>query len=137
PFEMYSKSDSIPDRQIIKALMLGQFEKAMITCIKEERMADAFIIANCGGKDLVERAQTAYLSRKAEGPNYLRLLASIIGKNLWDVVYNADLANWKESMATLCTYADPNEFPDLCEALGDRIFESGSRKDASFCYLVG
>jgi protein transport protein SEC31 len=137
PFEMYSESDSPSDRQITKALMLGQFEKAMTICLKEERMADAFIIANCGGKELVERAQTAYLSRKAKGPNYIRLLASVIGKNLWDIVYNADLANWKESMATLCTYADPNEFPDLCEALGDRVLENGLRKDASFCYLVG
>jgi protein transport protein SEC31 len=137
PFEIYSESDSPSDCQITKALLLGQFEKAMIICLKEDRMADAFMIANCGGKDLVERVQAAYLSKKAEGPNYLRLLASVIGKNLWDIVYNADLGNWKESMATLCTYADPNEFPDLCEALGDRILESGSRKDASFCYLVG
>lgn len=137
PFEIYSESDSPSDRQITKTLLLGQFEKAMMICLKEDRMADAFMIANCGGKDLVERAQAAYLSRKPQGPNYLRLLASVIGKNLWDVVYNADLENWKESMATLCTYADPNEFPDLCETLGDRIFDSGSRKDASFCYLVG
>ena len=137
PFEIYSASDSPSDRQITKALLLGQFEKAMVICLKEDRMADAFMIANCGGKELVERAQAAYLSRKSQGPNYLRLLASVIGKNLWDIVYNADLDNWKESMATLCTYADPSEFPDLCEALGDRILESGSRKDASFCYLVG
>jgi protein transport protein SEC31 len=137
PFELYSETDTVSDRQITKALMLGQFEKAMDICLKEDRMADAFMIANCGGKDLVDKAQAAYMSKTAKGPNYLRLLASVIGKNLWDIVYNADLANWKESMATLCTYADPTEFPDLCEALGDRILESGSRKDASFCYLVG
>jgi protein transport protein SEC31 len=137
PFQLFSESDSPSDAQITKSLMLGKFEHAMTICLKENRMADAFMIAHCGGKDLVDRVQAAYLSKKAEGPSYLRLLASVIGKNLWDLVYNADLANWKESMATLCTYADPNEFPDLCEALGDRVFESGSRKDASFCYLVG
>lgn len=137
PFEMYSESDSLSDRQITKALMLGEFEKAMMTCLKEGRMTDAFIIANCGGKELVEKVQTTYLSRRVNQPNYLRLLASIIGKNLWDVVYNADLVNWKEAMATLCTYADSDEFPNLCEALGDRILENGSRKDACFCYLVG
>lgn len=137
PFHLFSDADSASEKQITKALMLGQFEKAMTICIKEDKIADALIIANCGGKDLLEKAQTAYLSRKQQGPNYLRLLNSVIGKNLWDVVYNADLSNWKESMATLCTYADPNEFPDLCEALGDRIMETGSPKDASFCYLVG
>jgi protein transport protein SEC31 len=41
-------------------------------------------------------------------------------------------------MATLCTYADESEFPDLCEALGDRLEEQGrSRGEASFCYLAG
>ena len=137
PFHLFSNEDSASEKQITKALMLGQFERAMTICLKEDRVADAFIIANCGGKELLEKAQTAYLSRKTQQPNYLRLLTSVIGKNLWDIAYNADLSNWKESMATLCTYADPNEFPDLCEALGDRIMEAGSPKDASFCYLVG
>jgi len=137
PFHLFAETDSASERQITKALMLGQFEKAMTICLKEDRIADAFIIANCGGKELLEKAQATYLSRKAQRPNYLRLLSSVIGKNLWDVVYNADLSNWKESMATLCTYADPTEFPDLCEALGDRILETGDPKDASFCYLVG
>jgi protein transport protein SEC31 len=137
PFHLFSDKDSESEKQITKALMLGQFEKAMIICLKEDRIADALIIANCGGKELLEKAQSQYLSRKAEGPNYLRLLTSVIGKNLWDVVYNADLSNWKESMAIVCSYADQAEFSDLCEALGDRIMESGSLEDASFCYLVG
>lgn len=137
PFHLFSDSDSSSEKQITKALMMGEYEKAMTICLKEDRVADALIIANCGGKDLLEKAQSAYLAKKTDAPNYLRLLTSIIGKNLWDVVYNADLSNWKETMATLCTYADPTEFPDLCEALGDRIMESDSLKDASFCYLVG
>ncbi|KAI2620216.1 hypothetical protein GGS26DRAFT_571567 [Hypomontagnella submonticulosa] len=137
PFHLFGDSDTAVEKQITKALMLGQFEKATEICLKEGRMADAFMIANCGGKELVDKVQSAYLSHKTGMPSYLRLLGSVIVKNLWDVVYNADLADWKETMVTLCTFADPNEFPDLCEALGDRIFESGSRKDASFCYLVG
>ncbi|KAI1147605.1 WD40 repeat-like protein [Nemania diffusa] len=137
PFQLFGESDSTVEKQITKALMLGNFEKATEICLGEGRMADAFIIANCGGKDLVDRVQSAYLSQKTGMPSYLRLLGSVIVKNLWDVVYNADLADWKETMVTLCTFADPTEFPDLCEALGDRIYESGSRKDASFCYLVG
>ncbi|KAF2968736.1 hypothetical protein GQX73_g4805 [Xylaria multiplex] len=137
PFQLLGESDSPVEKQITKALMLGNFEKATEICLDEGRMADAFIIANCGGKDLVDRVQSAYLSQKTGMPSYLRLLGSVIVKNLWDVVYNADLADWKETMVTLCTFADPAEFPDLCEALGDRIHESGERKDASFCYLVG
>jgi protein transport protein SEC31 len=137
PFHLLAETESTVDRDVTKALMLGQFETAMNICLKEDRVADAFVIANCGGNELLNKAQKEYLARASRRPNYLRLLAAVIGKNLWDVVYNADLADWKETMATLCTYADPKEFPDLCEALGDRMQESGSRKDASFCYIVG
>lgn len=145
PFKVYTGTESEADKNITQALMLGDFEKALDVCLKEDRMSDAFMIAVCGGQKCIDKAQAAYLKKQANGPNYLRLLASIVGKNLWDVVHNADLSNWKEVMATLCTYADEKEFSDLCEALGDRLeeaFQSGDgpktlRRDASFCYLAG
>nr|POE46926.1 protein transport protein sec31 [Quercus suber] len=145
PFHIYKDTESNADKSITRALMLGQFEKALDICLEEDRMSDAFMIAVCGGQACIDKAQTAYLKKKAQGPNYLRLLASIVGKNLWDVVHNADLHNWKEVMATLCTYADETEFADLCEALGDRLEEAyeqdrsstSLRRDASFCYLAG
>ena len=145
PFSIYTGSESDADKSITRALMLGQFEQALDACLEEDRMSDAFMIAVCGGQKCIDKAQNAYLKKKAKGPNYLRLLASIVGKNLWDVVHNADLNNWKEVMATLCTYADEKEFSDLCEALGDRLeeaYQDGGgekvmRKDASFCYLAG
>ncbi|KAI9813331.1 MAG: protein transport protein S31 [Thelocarpon impressellum] len=145
PFHIYSETESATDKQITRALLLGQFDKALDVCLKEDRMSDAFMIAICGGQKCIDKAQAAYFKKADKGPNYLRLLASVVGKNLWDFVYNADLANWKEVMATLCTYADQNEFSDLCETLGDRLEEElkhggGSvdlRKDASFCYLAG
>lgn len=145
PFQLYSGSESEPDRRITRALLLGEFDKALDICLQEDRMSDAFMIAICGGQVCIEKAQKAYFNRKCGGPNYLRLLASVVGKNLWDLVHNASLGSWKEIMATLCTYADAKEFPDLCEALGDRLEEQmehedvkgSSRKDASFCYLAG
>ncbi|OBR06009.1 WD domain-containing protein [Colletotrichum higginsianum IMI 349063] len=137
PFHLLADTDTTVEKSITKALMLGNFAKATEISLKEERWADAFLIANCGGQELVDKVQSAYLASKDGVPSYVRLLGSVITKNLWDVVYNADLENWKESMAILCTFSDPKEFPDLCEALGDRILESGSRKDASFCFLVG
>lgn len=137
PFLLLGEDSNALEDQVTRALMLGNFGKAAEICLKENRMADAFVIANCGGKELMEKVQAAYLLKNKGSPSYLRLLSSVIAQNLWDVVYNADLKDWKETMATLCTYAKPDEFPDLCEALGDRVLEQGSRKDASFCYLVG
>ncbi|KAF2479071.1 hypothetical protein BDY17DRAFT_48665 [Neohortaea acidophila] len=146
PFALYTGSESDADKEITRTLMLGQFEAALDVCLKEKRISDAFMIAVCGGQKCIDKAQNAYLKMNTDNPpNYLRLLASIVGKNLWDVVHNAELKNWKDVMATLCTYADETEFADLCEALGDRLEESfqaspedkALRRDASFCYLAG
>ncbi|KAL2265397.1 hypothetical protein VTJ83DRAFT_6497 [Remersonia thermophila] len=136
PFRLLGEGDAAEDG-ITRAVILGDFAKAVDVALKQDRVADAFLLANCGGKELVDKVQAAYLAQKKGSPSYLRLVGSILHKNLWDVVYNADLDHWKEAMVTLCTFAEPSEFPDLCEALGDRILESGSRQDASFCYLVG
>ena len=145
PFQLYDGSESEPDRAVTRALLLGEFEKALDVCLHEQRMSDAFMIAVCGGQICIEKAQKAYFDQKERSPNYLRLLASIVGKNLWDLVHNADLESWKEVMTSLCTYGDVEEFPDLCEALGDRLEEQlqdsddskKHRKAAAFCYLAG
>jgi protein transport protein SEC31 len=141
PFQIFTGSESESDRRITRAVMLGQFENALDICLQEDRMADAFLFAICGGEACIQKAQEAYFSKQSGGPNYLRLLASVVGKNLWDVVHNADLENWKEVMATLCTFADEKEFPDLCEALGDRLEEKKAQpqaqREACFCFIAG
>ncbi|CBX93163.1 hypothetical protein LEMA_P040640.1 [Plenodomus lingam JN3] len=143
PFQVYTGTESEADTKVTRALMLGNFEAALDVCLKENRLSDAFMIAICGGEKCIAKAQAAYFKRQSDAPNYLRLLASVVGKNLWDIVYNADLKDWKEVMATICTFASQEEFPDLCEALGDRLEEAvadgnrSARKDASFCYLAG
>ncbi|QIW97336.1 hypothetical protein AMS68_002854 [Peltaster fructicola] len=144
PFTIHTGQETAADKSITQALMLGQFEAALDICLKEDRLSDAFMIAVCGGQKCIDKAQAAYLKKKANGPTYLRLLASIVGKNLWDIVHNADIKDWKSVMATLCTYADETEFSDLCEVLGDRLEEAYEadktkelRRDASFCYSAG
>lgn len=142
PFQIFTGSETETDKQITKLVMLGHFDKALDICLAEERMSDAFMLAICGGEESIKKVKEAYFAKQSGGPNYLRLLASVVGKNLWDTVHNADLENWKEIMVTLCTFADEKEFPDLCEGLGDRLdqqsaFSPAARKDAAFCYLAG
>lgn len=145
PFHIFGGSETESDKLITHAILLGQFEKAVDICLKEDRISDAFMLAVCGGDKCTEKVRTAYLTKKAKGPNYLRVLASVIGKNMWDVVHNVDLANWKEAMVTLISFASEQEFEDLCEVLGDRLLEeyqsnSGNlelRAAAAFCYISG
>lgn len=143
PFQIFTGGESEADRRITHAIVLGQFDKAVDICLKEDRISDAFMLAICGGERCIKKVKTAYF--KVKGPNYLRILASVVGKNLWDVVHNADLANWKEVVVALCTFANEKDFPELCEALGDRLEdelrrgqgEKEARKHAAFCYLAG
>lgn len=143
PFQIFTGGESEADKRITRAIVLGQFDKAVDICLKEDRISDAFMLAICGGEKCIKKVKTAYF--KVKGPNYLRILASVVGKNLWDVVHNADLANWKEVMVALCTFANEKDFPELCEALGDRLEDElrrgqgdkEARKHAAFCYLAG
>ncbi|KAL4781600.1 hypothetical protein BJX76DRAFT_359719 [Aspergillus varians] len=144
PFQIFNGDESEADKSITRALLLGDFEKALDLALKEDRMSDAFMIAIVGGQKCIEKAQEHYFSKQTDSPNYVRLLASVVGKNLWDVVYNAELNNWKEVMVALCTFAEEKDFADLCDALGDRLEEQirstgnkAARKDASFCFLAG
>jgi protein transport protein SEC31 len=143
PFQIYTGEESEADRIISKAIVMGQYAKAVDVCLSEDRISDAFMLAICGGDKCIEKVKAAYFTKRKE-PNYLRLLASVVGKNLWDVVHNADIGNWKEVMVALCTHGENKEFQDLCEALGDRLEEEYSAKDqiefrqsALLCYLAG
>lgn len=46
-----------------RALLLGQLEPAVELCLKEERFADAILLAQAGGTDLLKRTQERYLAK--------------------------------------------------------------------------
>ncbi|KAF3914246.1 hypothetical protein AA313_de0205382 [Arthrobotrys entomopaga] len=142
PFSIFAGNESEADKNITRALILGNFERAVDICISEDRLSDAFMLAVAGGENSLQKVQKAYFSKQTNAPNYIRLLASVVGKNLWDVVYNADLADWKEVLCAICTFAEDKEFAELCEALGERLeveqkssSEMQKRQDAATCYL--
>jgi len=144
PFQLFTGDETEADKAITKAVVLGEYDRAVDVCLKEDRISDAFMLAICGGDKCIDKVKAAYFTKRHDGPNYLRLLASVVGKNMWDIVHNADIVNWKEVMVALCTYADGKEFNDLCEALGDRLEEECRSKNqpelraaASLCYLAG
>ena len=77
-----------------------------------------FMVAICGGAKCIEKAQAAYFSKKGKGPNYLRLLASVVGKKPLGYCSQCRSCEFgKKPWPPICTFADENEFPDLCEAL--------------------
>ncbi|KAI8326303.1 WD40 repeat-like protein [Martensiomyces pterosporus] len=139
-FHIYDKTKDISsedaDGLITRAVLLGNIESAVELCIEQELFADALILATCGSAELAERAQKAYFAKRAQQASYVRLLHSIVTGNLTDVVKNADISEWDEILALLCTYAQGDQFSNLCETLGRRLEAAQQLSDAVLCYLA-
>ena len=137
-FSITSASDSESDKLITQALLFGRFDQAVDICLKEDRLADAFILATKGGADVQKKVHEAYFSRNRQRASYLRLLQNIIDSNLQDLAEHADLSSWKQILVALCTFAKTDEeFAGLCETLGRRLERENEVEDAKVCYMAG
>nr|XP_051679443.1 protein transport protein Sec31B isoform X4 [Oryctolagus cuniculus] len=119
-----------------QALLLGELGPAVELCLKEERFAEAIILAQAGGADLLKRTQERYLAKKKGGIS--SLLACVVQKNWKDMVCACSLKNWKEALALLLTYSRPEKFSELCDMLGTRMEQEGGRalsSEARLCYV--
>ena len=148
PFRLHPNGNQDPDRLITKSLILGDFENAVSLLVSQDRFADALVLATRAGDELLVKTQRAYFKRHAMSKPYLRLLQSIVTEDLSDVVYYADLSEWQEIFAVLCTYAKQEDFSVLAERLGQRLEDRylhsvqlgtpalTDRKNAVLCYLA-
>eukprot|EP01135_Chromosphaera_perkinsii_P003316 Nk52_evm16s240 gene=Nk52_evmTU16s240 len=134
PFKISTKDDT--NGLLSKALLVGNFEAAVDVCIKEDRIADALLIAIAGGQELLSKTQNIYFERQKS--DLSRLISAVVTRNWDDIVDHADIDNWMETLALLCTYAKSDEFSMLCERLGDRLEHASdiaNRQNAILCYI--
>ncbi|KAJ1948349.1 protein transport protein S31, partial [Dispira parvispora] len=106
---------------ITRTILMGDFDDAVDVCLKHERYADALILASCGGADLLARTQQLYFEAKGDNLPYIRLLHGIVGGDLSDVVESSNIQEWDKVLVLLCTYAQGDQFSNLCEKLGERL----------------
>ncbi|XP_032986690.1 protein transport protein Sec31B isoform X2 [Rhinolophus ferrumequinum] len=129
------------DGLLSQALLLGELGPAVDLCLKEERFADAIILAHAGGADLLKQTQERYLAKKKTRISSVIahcLLACVVRKNWKDMVCACSLHNWREALALLLTYSGPEKFPELCDMLGTRMEQEGGRAlspEAGLCYV--
>ncbi|XP_059517083.1 protein transport protein Sec31B isoform X3 [Myotis daubentonii] len=134
PWEIPITEDT--DGLLSQALLLGELGPAVELCLKEERFADAIILAQAGGADLLKQTQERYLAKKKT--RISSLLACVVRKNWKDMVCSCSLQNWREALALLLTYSGPETFPELCDILGTRMEQEGDRaltSEARLCYV--
>ncbi|KAJ3088294.1 protein transport protein S31 [Quaeritorhiza haematococci] len=136
-----SSTDAQVDALITRSILLGSFETAVKLCLFSNRLSDALVLAVAGGDDLLDRTRREWFNRTKGTKSYARLLEGIAGKDLKDVVENAELegvdglfgegatvadvasgkGGWKDVLALVCTFADEKDFGGLVGVLGKRL----------------
>ncbi|KAM8828835.1 protein transport protein Sec31A isoform 2-T4 [Spinachia spinachia] len=107
------------DGLITQALLTGDFEGAVELCLHDDRMADSIILAIAGGPELLEKTQKKYFTKTHS--RITKLISAVVMKDWHDILTTCDLQNWKEALAAVMTYAQPEEFSSLCDLLGRRL----------------
>jgi len=119
-----------------KALLVGNFPAAVDACFQQGLLADALLLAGCGGAELWEQTRVRFFERETKARPYLNIVAAITTGKLDQLVAESDLEEWKQTLAIISTYAKSEEFTTLCEQLGCRLQdENGDLKNAALCYL--
>nr|XP_015201749.1 PREDICTED: protein transport protein Sec31B [Lepisosteus oculatus] len=124
------------DGLISQALLVGNFESAVELCLSDSRYAEAILLAISGGEELLRKTQQRYLDKQRTSISML--ISSIVTRNWTNIVQLCDLDNWKEALAALLTYAQPEDFSELCDTLGARLECEGEERyflQACLCYI--
>uniref|UniRef100_A0A672PPC0 SEC31 homolog B, COPII coat complex component n=1 Tax=Sinocyclocheilus grahami TaxID=75366 RepID=A0A672PPC0_SINGR len=131
PFQIPVSSDT--DGLISQALLVGNFEAAVDLCLNDGRFAEAILLSISGGEELLKKTQQRYLRQQTNS-----LISSVVTQNWRDIVQSCELDNWKEALAALLTYANPEAFAPLCDTLGARLQAEGTEKcclQACLCFI--
>ncbi|XP_074472832.1 protein transport protein Sec31A isoform X2 [Sebastes fasciatus] len=124
------------DGLITQALLTGDFEGAVELCLHDNRMADSIILAIAGGAELLEKTQKKYFMKTHS--KITKLISAVVMKDWHDILKTCDLQNWKEALAAVMTYAQPEEFSSLCDLLGGRLEAAEVAQlqaQACLCYI--
>jgi protein transport protein SEC31 len=133
--EVITQMSREAENAVKDALLVGNFEAAVECCFRSGNLADALVLASCGGADLWAKTQAQYFAREAKKRPFLSLVSAVVHDQLTDLVALSDPSKWKETLAVLSTYGKSEEFPTLCASLGDRLEEAGDIANASLCYM--
>ncbi|GIY28250.1 protein transport protein Sec31A [Caerostris darwini] len=123
------------DGLISQALLTGNLVGAVDMCIEDSRWAEALVLAQAEGGDLLKRTQ--YLYFKSMNTNVSKLISAVVNADWETMLKKCNIMCWKQMLAAILTYGKPEEFSTLCELLGDRLENDYTLKEnAAVCYIV-
>jgi protein transport protein SEC31 len=123
------------EEMVKKALLVGNFEAAVDCCFRIGNLADALVLASCGGAELWAKTQARYFEVESSKRPFLSIVSAIIHTQLEELVQYSNPKKWHETLAILSTYGKSDEFPKLCILLGDLLESSSDPRSASLCYM--
>nr|XP_042906130.1 protein transport protein Sec31A [Parasteatoda tepidariorum] len=122
------------DGLISQALLTGNISSAVEICIQDNRWADALVLAQAGGQELLQKTQQLYF--KSVNTNASKLISAVVTSDWMTMVKNCNINCWKEILAAILTYAKPQDFPTLCETLGTRLEKDPNlQQNSALCYI--
>ena len=121
------------EKAIQDALVVGNFEAAVECCFRTGNLADALILASCGGDDLWQKTRVRYFTSEGPKKGFLGVVSAVVSNQLGSLVEQS--TNWQETLAIVSTYAKSEDFPSLCIQLGDKLEAAGDLRNASLCYM--
>ncbi len=95
------ENEKLAGKRIKRALLVGNFSAAVKSCLQVDNMADALLLASCGGAELWASTQAEYFDRHGGSSGYLEIASAIVNSELRKFVEKSDLTTWKETLAVL------------------------------------
>lgn len=135
PAEKSSGMSKLAEETVKRALLVGNYEAAVECCFRAGNMADALLLASCAGAELWNKTQQRYFESEAPKRPFLSIVSSVIRNQLDELVVKSVTTQWQETLALLSTYAQSEEFPRLCIALGDKLVSANDHHSANMCYM--
>eukprot|EP00184_Porphyridium_aerugineum_P002778 CAMPEP_0184699288 /NCGR_PEP_ID=MMETSP0313-20130426/5615_1 /TAXON_ID=2792 /ORGANISM="Porphyridium aerugineum, Strain SAG 1380-2" /LENGTH=1325 /DNA_ID=CAMNT_0027158357 /DNA_START=115 /DNA_END=4092 /DNA_ORIENTATION=+ len=110
------------DAQVERAIVVGDFEKAVSLCQAAGKYGEALVLARCGGDHLWSKTMHSFLLEHKH-PAYRLILRSIARGQLGSVLEGCH--DWKEALALIATYSEGTLFQDQCREVGTHLLNKG------------
>lgn len=123
------------DEVLKRCLLVGDIHAAVAVCFKQDRLDDALLLAAWHSPELLIETRDKFFKRKAVESLSAPTMAAIVTNDLPSLVQTSPLSNWKDTLATLCTWASVENFSQLCDVLGDRLVDGGHAESAVLTYM--
>lgn len=138
PPEAGSGATAIPGLQSVirRALMVGDFESAVQGCFASKQFDVALLVASCGGQELWERTRQRFMEEQLalRGDSVSATILAVVKGSLRSYIESVDVSEVRDALVLVCSYAKDDEFPFLCNLLGDRL-EHHNLHMATVCYM--